>query len=73
MVSRPELISNAPFGSDREPGVTHNAGGPKPNIKKPNTCWFCKKEGHKKKDCYQYKAWLEKKNKKGVRNQAPTK
>ena len=44
---------------------SHNARGPKPDIKKPNTCWFCKKEGHKKKDCYQYKAWLERKNKKG--------
>ena len=22
---------------------SHNAGGPKPDIKKPNTCWFCKK------------------------------
>ena len=44
---------------------SHNAGGPKPNIKKPNTCWFYKKEGHKKKDCYKYKAWLERKNKKG--------
>ena len=44
---------------------SHNAGGPKPDIKTPNTCWFCKKEGHKKKDCYRYKAWLERKNKKG--------
>ena len=44
---------------------SHNAGGPKPDIKKPNTCWFFKKEGHKKKDCYKYKAWLERKNKKG--------
>ena len=35
---------------------SHNAGGPKPDIKKPNTCWFCKKKGHKKKDCYRYKA-----------------
>ena len=52
---------------------SHNAGGPKPDIKKPNTCWFCKKEGHKKKYCYQYKAWLERKNKKEVHNQAPAK
>ena len=26
-----------------------------------NTCYFCKKEGHMKKDCNRYKAWLSKK------------
>jgi hypothetical protein len=57
--------------------VTHDKGKSKrgkstPHFKKDNklsnkkndnkdTCLFCKKGGHMKKDCQKYKRWLEKK------------
>ena len=33
----------------------------KADIKKESACFFCKKNGHLKKDCAKYKRWLEKK------------
>jgi len=42
---------------------------PKNNNSAPgseNTCFFCKKEGHIKKNCNGYKAWLAKKG--GIHN-----
>ena len=30
-------------------------------IKKESKCFFCKKKGHKKKDCTKFKKWLESK------------
>ena len=34
---------------------------PKASIKKESTCFFCKKNGHMKKDYAKHKAWLKKK------------
>ena len=39
--------------------VLANNNNPAPDS--DNTCYFCKKEGHMKKDCNRYKAWLSKK------------
>ena len=35
--------------------------GPESNIRKVVKCFFCKKEGHMKKDCPRRKAWFDKK------------
>ena len=35
--------------------------GPESNIRKVVKCFFCKKEGHMKKDCPRRKAWVDKK------------
>ena len=34
---------------------------PEPVIKKESKCFFCKKKGHRKKDCIKFKAWFDKK------------
>ena len=50
-------------GHGKSHGQTHNPLGPNATIKKAIKCFFCRKEGHIKKDCYKYKSWLEKKKK----------
>ncbi|XP_038970703.1 uncharacterized protein LOC120104169 [Phoenix dactylifera] len=37
------------------------SGGPKGIMKKNDKCKFCKKKDHWQKDCFKFKAWLEKK------------
>ena len=34
---------------------------PHPTIKKESKCFFCKKKGHVKKDCLEFKSWMDKK------------
>ncbi|GKV21820.1 hypothetical protein SLEP1_g31762 [Rubroshorea leprosula] len=50
---------------EKKPGYRPTVVRPKADIRKNEVYWFCHEEGHKKRDCAQYRAWLEKKNKEG--------
>ena len=58
---KPEVNTSHKGHDNKGHGQTHNPLGPNAIIKKGIKCFFCKKAGHIKKDCHEFKSWLEKK------------
>ncbi|GFY89063.1 hypothetical protein Acr_06g0010030 [Actinidia rufa] len=58
---KPEVNTSHKGQDNKNHGQTRNLLGPNATIKKGIKCFFCKKEGHIKKDYHGFKSWLEKK------------